>query len=608
MLKKNLSNRTFYNFSLSSNSSSTKNLKNHFINYLSESNNNNEKNSLNLINKKLNNKYKNNLSSENKLILSDTNWTNNSKAKINKNKTKISFIKRENSFNKNNKIFNKEIKIFTYKENNNNNNNNNDSFNKNKKYNFYIKKFLQSKKYNSTENIFIKNNDKFNVNNYKINHIKFLPKIYSNFYFSSENKNKFAPVESLSSFKNSINYLRMANFNKFTLNKKLNEKNLSIQNEIDYFNNKIYSLNLNKNYLLKFSENLNFYVNQLKNVLNVENNFLVKLEFKKSDLIRKNFEIKKKIDFLMKEKKILCKIKVLLFLLKFNCKNLNEIKDKNLLKKFGFDFSVFNLKNCFDYYDNKNDNEKNYCKLNNPKIFNSIQEFENVFFNKENNIILLLENFILINENKPEIIKNFKHLKFLEENKNKQNNFIINNLIKNVKFLKEKNLFLLQNLNSLKKIRKNFEYKKLLKKFIEIFNNNFIIFYSEKLNIEINKNFFENQTNFFVINFINYYEKIINFIIHQNQNFKNQNLHFYNKIKLFYLKNKIHFKSNKNSFDYKKKDDDDLFKKIIEKNSKILYKNKFKIKEFPKNSKIKSNSQEKKIVEEKNILSDLILY
>ena len=142
----------------------------------------------------MNNKYKNNLSSENKLILSDTNWTNNSKAKINKNKTKISFIKRENSFNKNNKIFNKEIKIFTYKENNNNNNNNNDSFNKNKKYNFYIKKFLQSKKYNSTENIFIKKNDKFNVNNYKINHIKFLPKIYSNFYFSSENKNKFAPV------------------------------------------------------------------------------------------------------------------------------------------------------------------------------------------------------------------------------------------------------------------------------------------------------------------------------------------------------------------------------------------------------------------------------
>ena len=591
LLNNNISNRTFYNFS---NSSSTKNLniKNHFINYFSDSENNNTINSLNLISKKLN-KYKTTLSSENKLILSDTNWTNNySKTKLIKNKSLNS-----------NKNLNEEI-IFTYKENKNKYFLN-ESFNKN---NFYIKKFLESKKYNSTENIFIKKNDKFNVNNYKINHKKFLPKIYSNFYFSKANKNNFAPLESLSTFKNSINYLRILNINKFILNKNLEEKNFSIENKINDLSNKIFSLNKNKNYLLKFCENLNFYVNQLKNILNYENSILNELEFKKKELKRKNFEIKKKINFLINEKKFLCKIKVLLFLLKFNIKNFSEIKDKNLLKKFGFDLNVLNLKNCFDYYDNKNDNEKNYFKLNNPKIFNSIQEFENVFYNKENKIIFLLQNFILINEKKPEIIINYKNLKFNEENQNKKNNLIFNNLNKKIKFLKEKNFFLLQNLNSLKKIRKNLEYKKLLKKIVEIFNNNLIKFYLEKLKIEINFNFIEKtQINLFIINFINYYEKIINFIVHQNQILKNENLEFYNKIKLNYLKKKTHFKSNQNILNYKKHNDN-LFKKIIDKNLKVLYKSKFKIKEIPINSKLKSNSQEKKIFVEKNVLSDLIFY
>ena len=591
LLNNNISNRTFYNFS---NSSSTKNLniKNHFINYFSDSENNNTINSLNLISKKLN-KYKTTLSSENKLILSDTNWTNNySKTKLIKNKSLNS-----------NKNLNEEI-IFTYKENKNKYFLN-ESFNKN---NFYIKKFLESKKYNSTENIFIKKNDKFNVNNYKINHKKFLPKIYSNFYFSKANKNNFAPLESLSTFKNSINYLRILNINKFILNKNLEEKNFSIENKIDDLSNKIFSLNKNKNYLLKFCENLNFYVNQLKNILNYENSILNELKFKKKELKRKNFEIKKKINFLINEKKFLCKIKVLLFLLKFNIKNFSEIKDKNLLKKFGFDLNVLNLKNCFDYYDNKNDNEKNYFKLNNPKIFNSIQEFENVFYNKENKIIFLLQNFILINEKKPEIIINYKNLKFNEENQNKKNNLIFNNLNKKIKFLKEKNFFLLQNLNSLKKIRKNLEYKKLLKKIVEIFNNNLIKFYLEKLKIDINFNFIEKtQINLFIINFINYYEKIINFIVHQNQILKNENLEFYNKIKLNYLKKKTHFKSNQNILNYKKHNDN-LFKKIIDKNLKVLYKSKFKIKEIPINSKLKSNSQEKKIFVEKNVLSDLIFY
>ena len=592
LLNNNYSNRTFYNFTSKSSSTKNLNIKNHFINYLSDSENNNTINSLNLISKKLN-KYKTTLSSENKLILSDTNWTNNySKTKLIKNKSLNS-----------NKNLNEEI-IFTYKENKNKYFLN-ESFNKN---NFYIKKFLESKKYNSTENIFIKKNDKFNVNNYKINHKKFLPKIYSNFYFSIKNKNNFAPLESLSTFKNSINYLRKLNINKFILNKKLEEKNSSIENKIDFLTNKIFSLNKNKNYLLKFSENLNFYVNQLKNILNYENSILNELEFKKNGLIKKNLEIKKKINFLINEKKFLCKIKVLLFLLKFDIKNFSEIKDKNLLKKFGFDLNVLNLKNCFDYYDNKNDNEKKYFKLNNPKIFNSIQEFENVFFNKENKIILLLQNFILINEKKPEIIINYKNLKFNEENQIKKNNLIFNNLNKKIKFLKEKNFFLLQNLNSLKKIRKNLEYKKLLKKIVEIFNNNLIKFYLEKLKIEINFNFIEKtQINLFIINFINYYEKIINFIVHQNQIFKNENLEFYNKIKLYYLKNKTHFKSNQNILNYKKHNDN-LFKKIIDKNLKVLYKNKFKIKEIPINSKLKSNSQEKKIFVEKNVLSDLIFY
>ena len=219
--------------------------------------------------------------------------------------------------------------------------------------------------------------------------------------------------------------MRKSKYKKSIIDEVLKSINENDENE----NNKLQliksNIKINNNLLEKYNKSFGKYILELNKISDDESYKLYTLNL---ELIKKKREVKElkfNILKLIQEKKRLCKYKVLFFQMKYNIKDLNQIKDKNLLKEYGLD----NLKrikedNKYIYYDDTNDNDNEYKPIINPPIFENVEHFNEILHWKQ---LRLLDLCIYYTEN-----RNYKtliqELEFQNEIYNSSYNDMINEL------------------------------------------------------------------------------------------------------------------------------------------------------------------------------------
>ena len=503
---------------------------------------------------------------------------------------------------------------------------------KNSKINFY-NDFLREKLYKKNHSITISNINKddssnFDNNDEKIENSnsmiksKFNTDIINDYSYINKNYNKLIYLPNLySQYK--INYgsltktrQNLLDFNKTSklirlnniIKKNLNYTYLTNIENIEISNSYCDFISFKSNYKLlllnKYIQTLDNYIKFLKAKIDNESSILSKISFYHIQLRRKKYELITHCEKLIYEKKELCKYKVLLFLIKFDCSNFNELKDKSMLEKYGFNYIPKEYYNySFDYYDDRNDNNnKNYIKIYNPEIFTNLEEYENCFKLRENRILNLMIKKLKtefdiphlnasLDEIKNSIKKSFLFFKNEFENEKEklrivvnENNYL-NEFLNNVKVLYNK----VNEFSQLKFLRKKLKFM--------INQNYFKCYLKEKLNIDLNKNqkkfvLNKNIISSIIIN-LNYLEKIINYLVDKDKELKEKFPEKYlkEKNKLNEIKGVI---KNKKFIEEMLLNHEKQIKRIFDKNNKIIFKKVHRIEDNLRFSDINPNNHKKK--------------
>ena len=478
------------------------------------------------------------------------------------------------SHSKNN---NSNIFYLTKVENNNNTNSSNYYSNTlsttetHKKY----KKLLNIKEYN---NHHIHTISSYTANSHRNNNSNYFLKKYLKFNARiSEclNANSNLKVHNnLNNFLLSSREIRKEKLFKKIQTEKLNEKLEDNNNEKEKLNNRIIKLNNLKIYFNIFYEFFSQYIIYLYHYIDKEKTKDLKLLEYKYTLENFNIKLKNKINQLEKLLNLYKQYKIFLIKIKFKVNNLKEIPYEKLLyyginlkKKTIHRNSLFD--NTNQITNDLNNNQKNinnekkffisrkksvmtntnlaFKKLkakgyillnNNPKIFDSVEEFYSQLKFIEGNIIELFKTFDDNVEIKKNLDKNLNDIKELNiENEKHINNQI--NLLKNkLEINKFKNSKLLEKYNYLKNnnLSNKHSSQLILKKIIK-----FLL----SLPINIENDF--NLTNFY-LNIKSKNEYIINF--GKKINKLSYILKLYERLLIYYI-NLSHYYKNNNKTKYK---------------------------------------------------------
>ena len=478
------------------------------------------------------------------------------------------------SHSKNN---NSNIFYLTKVENNNNTNSSNYYANTlsttetHKKY----KKLLNIKEYN---NHHIHTISSYTANSHRNNNSNYFLKKYLKFNARiSEclNANSNLKVHNnLNNFLLSSREIRKEKLFKKIQTEKLNEKLEDNNNEKEKLNNRIIKLNNLKIYFNIFYEFFSQYIIYLYHYIDKEKTKDLKLLEYKYTLENFNIKLKNKINQLEKLLNLYKQYKIFLIKIKFKVNNLKEIPYEKLLyyginlkKKTIHRNSLFD--NTNQITNDLNNNQKNinnekkffisrkksvmtntnlaFKKLkakgyillnNNPKIFDSVEEFYSQLKFIEGNIIELFKTFDDNVEIKKNLDKNLNDIKELNiENEKHINNQI--NLLKNkLEINKFKNSKLLEKYNYLKNnnLSNKHSSQLILKKIIK-----FLL----SLPINIENDF--NLTNFY-LNIKSKNEYIINF--GKKINKLSYILKLYERLLIYYI-NLSHYYKNNNKTKYK---------------------------------------------------------
>ena len=478
------------------------------------------------------------------------------------------------SHSKNN---NSNIFYLTKVENNNNTNSSNYYSNTlsttetHKKY----KKLLNIKDYN---NHHIHTISSYTANSHRNNNSNYFLKKYLKFNARiSEclNANSNLKVHNnLNNFLLSSREIRKEKLFKKIQTEKLNEKLEDNNNEKEKLNNRIIKLNNLKIYFNIFYEFFSQYIIYLYHYIDKEKTKDLKLLEYKYTLENINIKLENKINQLEKLLNLYKQYKIFLIKIKFKVNNLKEIPYEKLLyyginlkKKTIHRNSLFDNTNQITHDLNNNqkniNNEKKFFisrkksvmtntnlaikKLkakgyillnNNPKIFDSVEEFYSQLKFIEGNIIELFKTFDDNVEIKKNLDKNLNDIKELNiENEKHINNQI--NLLKNkLEINKFKNSKLLEKYNYLKNdnLSNKHSSQLILKKIIK-----FLL----SLPINIENDF--NLTNFY-LNIKSKNEYIINF--GKKINKLSYILKLYERLLIYYI-NLSHYYKNNNKTKYK---------------------------------------------------------
>ena len=466
----------------------------------------------------------------------------------------------------------------------------------------------------------------YNNNENKIyNKLIYLPNLYSQYKINYGSLTKTR--QNLLDFNNTTKLIRLNNI----FNKNLNYIYLTNVENIEIANSYCDFMTFKSNYKLlllnKFIQSLDNYIKYLKSKIDNESITLSKLSYFRIQLRRKKHELITHCEKLIYEKKELCKYKVLLFLIKFDCTNFNELKDKSVLEKYGFNYipNEYFYNNSFNYYDDRNDNcNKNYIKIYNPEIFSNLNEYENCFKLRENRILNLLIKKLKTEFDIPHLNANLDEIK----NSIKKSFLFFKNEFENEKeklrIVVNENNYLneyLNNVNELyQKVNEFSQLKFLRKKLKFVVNQSFFKkFLKENLNIDLDKNqkkFVFNYNKNIISNIItnlNYLEKIINYLVDKDKKLKEKFPEKYLK-----AKNKINeikgVIKNKKFIEEMLLNQEKQIKRIFEKNNKIIFKKVHRIEDNLRFSNINPNNHKKtkkyKIVTKNNVneYEQFILY
>ena len=493
---------------------------------------------------------------------------------------------------------------------------------------FYINSLLKKK--NSKNGNISKNSlnfeqnktvsDSFSINNPEIKMLKFLPSIYQNENLKLISKNR----GTIQIFKDSIDGMRKSKYKKSVIDEVLKIKIENDENEnikIRLINS---SIKINNNLLDKYIRNFGKYNLELNKISDDES---YKLYLLNLELIKKKREVKElkfNILKLIQEKRRLCKYKVLFFQMKYNIKDLNEIQDKNLLKEYGLD----NLKrikedNKYIYYDDTNDNNNEYKPINNPPIFENIDNFEEILHWKQ---LRLLDLCIYYTEN-----RNFKtlirELEFQNEIYNSSYNDMINELnltqekLNDIKFLYDDLLLFRNNLyNQYEKSERESNMFNLKKQVFNIIKDPLIQNHAIK-HFHLNYDFLKTTESYkkkkqnLLMDSLFFYETLINLIMDEEIKYKNTEykMNLYINAKKKYLVIKGIMKNKKYVEEMRIKREKKI-EDILNKNDKFIIKpirkieNKPKVKINTKLIKKRNNSIRPEINNVNDKLYNLITY
>ena len=493
---------------------------------------------------------------------------------------------------------------------------------------FYINSLLKKK--NSKNGNISKNSlnfeqnktvsDSFSINNPEIKMLKFLPSIYQNENLKLISKNR----GTIQIFKDSVDGMRKSKYKKSVIDEVLKIKIENDENEnikIRLINS---SIKINNNLLDKYIRNFGKYNLELNKISDDES---YKLYLLNLELIKKKREVKElkfNILKLIQEKRRLCKYKVLFFQMKYNIKDLNEIQDKNLLKEYGLD----NLKrikedNKYIYYDDTNDNNNEYKPINNPPIFENIDNFEEILHWKQ---LRLLDLCIYYTEN-----RNFKtlirELEFQNEIYNSSYNDMINELnltqekLNDIKFLYDDLLLFRNNLyNQYEKSERESNMFNLKKQVFNIIKDPLIQNHAIK-HFHLNYDFLKTNESYkkkkqnLLMDSLFFYETLINLIMDEEIKYKNTEykMNLYINAKKKYLVIKGIMKNKKYVEEMRIKREKKI-EDILNKNDKFIIKpirkieNKPKVKINTKLIKKRNNSIQPEINNVNDKLYNLITY
>ena len=493
---------------------------------------------------------------------------------------------------------------------------------------FYINSLLKKK--NSKNGNISKNSlnfeqnktvsDSFSINNPEIKMLKFLPSIYQNENLKLISKNR----GTIQIFKDSVDGMRKSKYKKSVIDEVLKIKIENDENEnikIRLINS---SIKINNNLLDKYIRNFGKYNLELNKISDDES---YKLYLLNLELIKKKREVKElkfNILKLIQEKRRLCKYKVLFFQMKYNIKDLNEIQDKNLLKEYGLD----NLKrikedNKYIYYDDTNDNNNEYKPINNPPIFENIDNFEEILHWKQ---LRLLDLCIYYTEN-----RNFKtlirELEFQNEIYNSSYNDMINELnltqekLNDIKFLYDDLLLFRNNLyNQYEKSERESNMFNLKKQVFNIIKDPLIQNHAIK-HFHLNYDFLKTTESYkkkkqnLLMDSLFFYETLINLIMDEEIKYKNTEykMNLYINAKKKYLVIKGIMKNKKYVEEMRIKREKKI-EDILNKNDKFIIKpirkieNKPKVKINTKLIKKRNNSIQPEINNVNDKLYNLITY
>ena len=310
--------------------------------------------------------------------------------------------------------------------------------------------------------------------------------------------------------------------------------------------------------------------------------------------------------------------------MKYNIKDLNEIQDKNLLKEYGLD----NLKrikedNKYIYYDDTNDNNNEYKPINNPPIFENIDNFEEILHWKQ---LRLLDLCIYYTEN-----RNFKtlirELEFQNEIYNSSYNDMINELnltqekLNDIKFLYDDLLLFRNNLyNQYEKSERESNMFNLKKQVLNIIKDPLIQNHAIK-HFHLNYDFLKTTESYkkkkqnLLMDSLFFYETLINLIMDEEIKYKNTEykMNLYINAKKKYLVIKGIMKNKKYVEEMRIKREKKI-EDILNKNDKFIIKpirkieNKPKVKINTKLIKKRNNSIRPEINNVNDKLYNLITY
>ena len=435
------------------------------------------------------------------------------------------------------------------------------------------KKLLNIKEYN---NHHIHTLSSYTANSHRNNNSNYFLKKYIKFNAGiSEclnSNSKLKEHNNLNNFLLSSREIRKEKLFKKIQTEKLNEKLEDNNNEKEKLNNRINKLNNLKIYFNIFYEFFSQYIIYLYHYIDKEKTKDLKLLEYKYTLENINIKLKNKINQLEKLLNLYKQYKIFLIKIKFKVNNLKDIPYEKLLyyginlkKKTIQRNSLFENQITYDLNNKQktNNNEKKFFisrkksvmpntnlafkKLkakgyillnNNPKIFDSVEEFLSQLKFIEGNIIELFKTFDDNIEIKKNLDKNLNDIKELNiENEKHINNQI--SLLKNkLEINKYKNNKLLEKYNYLKNDNLSNKHSNQL-----IFNK--IIKFLLNLPINIENEF--NLTNFY-LNIKSKNEYIINF--GKKINKFSYILKFYERLLIYYI-NLSHYYKNNNKTKYK---------------------------------------------------------